>query len=328
MENSLISLEHGNGGSEMQGFLQFYVGDFYRGNDWSNFTNDGATFPLSNGDHLCFTTDSYVVSPVKFPGGNIGHLAFSGTVNDLAVMGADPLGISLSLVLEEGFSRGELDEILSSIKTLSSQYKIPVVTGDTKVMEKGAIDKVVINTSGIGMAKRVLNESLKEGDKIIISGGIGEHGVALLSQRFDFQTEVVSDSKPLVEEMMAIRDAIKCAKDPTRGGISAALNEIAGEEGFEIEVWKERIPVKKAVQSATQLLGIDPFELANEGRIICFTSSEKSDLIVEKLRKFNSEACVIGEVKQKLKMGKVVLKTDLGSRVLVMPSGQIVPRIC
>ncbi len=330
-----IELAHGNGGREMQEFLQGFLGDFYRG-DWDNCANDGATFALPSGDNLCFTTDSYVVNPIEFPGGDIGHLAFSGTVNDLVVMGAEPMGISLALILEEGFDQKICSKILASINQLSQKYKIPVVTGDTKVMEKGAIDQIVINTSGVGLVREPLTQKVEPGDKIICSGGIGEHGVALLSQRFDFQTEILSDSKPVVEEMQAIRDLIKMAKDPTRGGLAATLNEISSDQGVEIEIQEDKIPVKKAVRSACDMLGIDALELANEGKIVCIVSAENAEEVVKKLQEFNPRAGVIGQVSQKLQVsndklqmkGKVILKTNLGSRILGMPSGQIVPRIC
>ena len=289
--NNLITLDQGGGGKEMQELLQSFVPHFYRG-EWQHSDNDAATFSVGNADlrSLHFTTDSYVVSPWRFPGGDIGHLAFSGTVNDLVVMGADPVGISLALVIEEGFKRSDLEIILNSIQDLSQQYQIPIATGDTKVIEKGALDGIIINTSGVGFADVVLDKPLEVGDRIIISGGIGEHGVALLSQRFDFQTEVVSDSKPLVGEMRAIRDLIKCAKDPTRGGVAATLNEIAMLKKVDLEIWDEALPIKRSVRSACDMLGLDPLSLANEGRVVCFTSAENEAEVVGRLRRFNKEA--------------------------------------
>ena len=336
-QNKIITLDQGGGGKEMQELLESFVPHFYRGN-WENSENDAATFSVGNADlrSLQFTTDSYVVSPWRFSGGDIGHLALSGTVNDLVVMGADPVGISLALVIEEGFKRSDLEIILNSIQQLSQQYKIPVATGDTKVMERGALDGIIINTSGVGFAQKVLNDPLEAGDKIIISGGIGEHGVALLSQRFDFQTGVVSDSKPLVEEMKVIRDLIKCAKDPTRGGVAATLNEIANVQHVELEIWDEALPIQRSVRSACDMLGLDPLSLANEGKVICFTSSSNKEEVLQKLRKFNKDAAVIGEVKHNLQSSdfnlqtsnRVILKTAFGSRYLDMPKGKIVPRIC
>ncbi len=322
-----ISLNAGNGGKEMQEFLATFLPGFKRGK-WENGTNDSATLQMPDGQHLCFTTDSFVVSPIEFPGGNIGDLAFAGTVNDLVVMGADPLGLSLSLILEEGFSKDLFERVVQQIQYLSDTYDIPVVTGDTKVMEKGSIDQIIINTSGVGMAKRVKNERLKKGDKVILSGGIGEHGVALLSKRFDFETEILSDTKPLTEEMRGIRDFIKIAKDPTRGGIASVLHEIASQEGVELEILQESIPLQKAVKTAGNLLGIDILSLANEGKILCFASDEQAEKVVQILKKYNPLASIIGTVTDENTKSRVVLKTDIGSRVLSSPSGKIVPRIC
>ncbi len=323
-----ISLEQGNGGREMTELLGSILNGLYRGDNWKNFTNDSATFTLANKETLFFTTDSFVVNPIKFPGANIGHLAVCGTINDLVVMGADPIGLSLSLIIEEGFDMQILDEIIESINKISKEENIPIVTGDTKVMEKGSLDKIVINVSGIGIAKRIIDEKITKNDTIIISGGIGEHGVALLSQRFDFQTHIISDSKPLYSEMKKIREIIKFAKDPTRGGIAAVLNEIAKDKNLEIELDEKSIPIKSEVKTATNLLGLDPYELANEGRVIVIAKEENAKKVLEELKKFNEMASIIGEVKKENTTGKVILKTSLGSRILQMPSGKIVPRIC
>lgn len=323
-----ISLDFGNGGVEMQAFLKSFLPKFYRGDQWKNFENDAATFPLPDGKTLCFTTDSFVVDPIIFPGGNIGDLAFAGTVNDLVVMGADPVGLSCGLIIEEGLDEKVLAKVLKSLADLSHEFQIPIVTGDTKVMEKGSIDQIVINTSGVGLAELLLDKKIEVGDKIILSGGIGEHGVALLSQRFDFQTEVVSDTKPLVLEMQDIRSRIKWAKDPTRGGIAASLNELATEKNLELEILDQALPIQKAVRAAGELLGIDVLTLANEGKILCIVKQKQANEVLEKLKKYNSMAAIIGEVKGVKNSGQVILKTSLGSRILSMPSGKIVPRIC
>ncbi|MCA9459408.1 MAG: hydrogenase expression/formation protein HypE [Nanoarchaeota archaeon] len=329
MGKDRISIEDGNGGLEMNQLLNSFLPNLNRGNKWKNFTNDSATFTMPSGEELCFTTDSFVVNPIEFPGGNIGHLAMCGTINDLVVMGADPIGLSLALIIEEGFEKEKLNKILESINQISNETKIPIVTGDTKVMEKGALDKIIINTSGIGIAKNnIINQELEKGDKIIISGGIGEHGVALLSKRFDFETELISDTKPLHQEMKEIRNHIKFAKDPTRGGISSILNEIAKENKLIIEIIEQNVPIKKEVKSACNLLGIDAMELANEGKILCITKPENEELILNILKKFNPMASTIGEIIEKKEKGEVILKTQLGSRILSTPSGKIVPRIC
>ncbi|MFA6089404.1 MAG: AIR synthase related protein, partial [Candidatus Woesearchaeota archaeon] len=199
MTKEVVKLSEGSGGEEMDNLIKQLSKDFFRGN-WKNCDKDGATF-----EDLVFTTDSYVVTPIFFPGGNIGKLAFCGTVNDLAVMGATPIGISLSLIIEEGFSKDELKIITDTIAKLSNETKIPVVTGDTKVVEKGKIDKIMITTSGIGKTKTILDKPLCENDAIIISGSLGDHAIALLSKRFDFETNIISDSKPLNLELKEVK---------------------------------------------------------------------------------------------------------------------------
>ena len=181
-----VTLEDGNGGKEMQEFLSTHIKNFYKNKHWKNTDEDSATYQLQDKNNICFTTDSFVVNPIIFPGGNIGDIAFAGTVNDLLMMGSQPLGLSLSLILEEGFSNQTLEKILQTINALSKKYKIPIVTGDTKVMEKGKLDKIIINTAGIGLTTKILESTIEKNDKIIISGGIGEHGTALLSKRFDY----------------------------------------------------------------------------------------------------------------------------------------------
>ena len=325
---NFITLEDGNGGKEMQEFLETHIKNFYKNQNWKNTDEDSATFQLENKTHLCFTTDSFVVNPIIFPGGNIGDLAFAGTINDILMMGGQPIGISLALILEEGFENKTLEKILKTINNLSKKYQIPIVTGDTKVMEKGKLDKIVINTTSIGISKKILDASVEKGDKIIISGGIAEHGTALLSQRFDFETDIISDTKPLAKEMSEIKDLIKYAKDPTRGGISACLNEISQKKEATIEIWDKKIPIKKAVKTATSMLGIDPLSLANEGKLICITTPKNAETVLKKLKKLNKNAEIIGEVTQKKQHNKVTLKTDFGTRILSTPSGELVPRIC
>ncbi len=322
-----ISLNMGNGGKEMGEFLSLFTKNFFRGDKWSNFDNDSATIKINDKQFLSFTSDSFIVSPLEFPGGNIGDLAFCGTVNDLSVMGAEVLGLSLSLVIEEGFPMEDLNRILDSLNKQSLKYGIPIVTGDTKIMEKSSLDKIIINTSGIGISENILDKDLEIGDKIILSGGIAEHGIALLSKRFDFQTEIVSDSKALVEEFLAIRKLIKQAKDPSRGGISASLNELALKNNVFIEIEEKSIPIKKEVKIACNLLGIEAYDLANEGKAIIICSSSNSEEVLEILKKFNPMANIIGEVKE-IGIKKVILNTEYGKRILDMPSGKIVPRIC
>jgi hydrogenase expression/formation protein HypE len=325
MKSELISLAHGSGGKEMIDLITSYNLS-YRGG-WKNYDNDAATLDIGGGQLLVFTTDSFIVSPIFFPGSDIGHIAMCGTINDLAVLGAKPLGISLALIIEEGFSTTELNKILTSIKKISRKTKIPVVTGDTKVMEKGKLDKIVINTSGVGIVKKkeVLTKKVKPGDKIILSGGLGEHAVALLSKRFDYSTTIVSDSKPIVEEIQQVKNLIKIAKDPTRGGIAATLHEICQRQKIGMLLNEESIPVKAGVRKVTELLGINVYELACEGRFICVASDEHARTVERILKKYNRAASIIGEITYG---DAIIIQSILGKRILPIPTGRIVPRIC
>lgn len=322
-DKKFVSLHEGSGGKEMDELISsFKIKN--RGN-WKNYDNDSATLKIAKGKHLVFTTDSFIVSPIFFPGANIGHLAFCGTVNDLSMMGAKPLGLSLSFIIEEGFLKSDLKKIMNTIKSLSKKHNIPIVTGDTKVMDKGKIDKIVINTSGVGITDVTLDKKLTTGDKIILSGGIGEHAVALLSKRFDYKTKIISDSKPLINEIFAVKNMIKQAKDITRGGLSAILNDVAKKNRVGMLINEDSIPAKREVRKVAEMLGINLYELASEGRFMCIASKENSKKVLSKLKKFNKDAAIIGEV---TKGDTVVLKTFLGKRILAAPIGRIIPRIC
>lgn len=321
----IITLAHGAGGAEMQELIDSF-GIANRG-AWKECDNDSAILPISKGQNLVFTTDSFVVDPIFFPGGDIGHLAVCGTINDLVVMGAKPLGLSLAFIIEEGMQIKDIDAIIRSVDELSKKTGVPIVTGDTKVMPKGKVDKIVINVSGIGIVKdeELLTRKLELGDKVIISGGIGEHAVALLSKRFDYETSIVTDSKPLIEELDSVRDLIKIAKDPTRGGIASILNEICSRNGVGIMLDEEMIPAKEEVRKVVEMLGINIYELACEGRFVCVVKSDDASGVVEKLQKFNDMAAIIGEITDG---DKVIVQTILGKRILPVPTGRIVPRIC
>ncbi|MFW5991005.1 MAG: hydrogenase expression/formation protein HypE [Candidatus Nanoarchaeia archaeon] len=322
-----VTLNHGSGGKEMQKFIDDIKKRFPESVNWKNTDNDASVLPLGNDNNLVFTTDSFTVSPLFFPGGDIGDLAFSGTVNDLLMMGAQVSGLSLGLIIEEGFSRKKLDKIIKTIGRLSEETSIPVVTGDTKVVEKNTLQEIVINTSGVGFADndKLLDKEAEAGDKIIISGGIGEHAVALLSKRFDYETEIVTDSKPLVKEFSSVRGLIKQARDPTRGGVAAVLNEISEYNNRGMLIYENKIPIKKEVRVVTEILGLDVYQLACEGVFVCICSKENSEKVVNKLKRFNNEASIIGEVTS---TKKVVLQTELGKRTMHVPQGRLIPRIC
>ncbi len=322
-DEQVVKLSEGSGGKEMHRLIAEATSHFSSG-DWKHTDEDSSLLAV-NQNNVLFTTDSYVVTPLFFPGGDIGKLAFCGTVNDLSVMGAKPLGISLGLIIEEGFSKSDLFAILKTIGELSKQAGIPIATGDTKVMERGSVDKLIINTSGIGVAQNVLDEQIEPGDKIIVSGGIGEHGTALLAKRFELESSVKTDSKPLWEEINSVVHLVKQAKDITRGGLASVLNEIAQKEKKQLTIIEESIPLLGEVRALTEILGIDAYSLACEGRFVCICSAKHADAAVEKLRVFNTMACVVGEVQDG---SDVIVQTRFGKKILSMPSGNIVPRIC
>jgi len=323
-DESMVKLSEGSGGRDMQILIDSFRDKLPASKEWSNCGDDSATIKLGN-ENLVFTTDSYVVTPIFFKGGNIGKLAFCGTVNDLAVMGAKPIGLSLGLVIEEGLPKSELSQIMKTIGELSRETKIPVVTGDTKVMERGAIDKIVINTSGVGLTDKVLDIKLKPGDKIIVSGGIGEHGTSLLAKRFELETDLPTDSKPLHEEIEAIKEKIKRARDITRGGLAATLNELVEKDGVRFLINEEDVPMKDEVAALTQILGVEVYNLACEGTFACFADKKNADEVLKKLKKFNKMAAIIGEVQ---KGSDVIVQTRFGQKILSTPLGEVVPRIC
>jgi len=296
--------------------------------------DDGAVVDLPPGK-LVVTTDSHVVKPLFFPGGDIGKLAVTGTVNDLVVMGARPLALTLALVLEEGFSISELEKILESAAAALSEIGVALVTGDTKVMGKGELDGIVINTTGVGVAEHPISDAgLRPGDFLAVTGPVGDHGMAILAARnaLPVETSVQSDVAPLwpaLAEAIAT-GGITAMKDPTRGGLAAALNEMAKKSGVGIEVVEEKIPVRPEVRGLCELLGFSPYELACEGRAVMGVAPEKLEEVLEALRAhpLTAEAQVIGQAISDYP-GKVILRTAVGGRrFLEMPIGDPVPRIC
>jgi hydrogenase expression/formation protein HypE len=301
-----------------------------------NERKDSAVFKIGI-ESLAFTTDSYVVNPAFFPGGDIGSLADYGTVNDLAVCGAMPLFISLGLIIEEGFSLNELKRIARSIASAARKAGVSVVTGDTKVVEKGSCDGIFINTSGLGRIcyEGLSIDNIKRGDKIIVSGTIGEHAISVLSGRegIDFETSVRSDSAPLgeiIRKVLEASDKVSFMRDPTRGGLAATLNEIAQDRDFGIALDERRLPVSRAVRGACELLGLDPIYLACEGRFLLVVAKEHAAKVIGTMRRhrLGARAAIIGEVVREYP-GRVYIKTlSGGARIVDMPSGEQLPRIC
>jgi hydrogenase expression/formation protein HypE len=330
-----ILLAHGSGGSLSHDIVDNGILSIL-GNPILNKLDDSAVFDAKG--KIAFTTDSHVVQPMFFPGGDIGKLSVCGTVNDLSVMGATPLYLSLALIIEEGLPMEDLKAVVNSIKDAADEAGVQIITGDTKVVNRGNADKLFINTAGIGIIPDGVNISghnARPGNKIIISGTIGDHGIAVLSKRegIGFETDLKSDSAPLnklISEMMQVSNKINCMRDPTRGGLSSTLNEIAEQSGVSIRIDEERIPVRREVAAACEMLGLDPLYIANEGKVVAVVEAEDADKIVEQMKKnkYGQNAAVIGEVTEK-HAAKVTLKTALGtSRIVDMLVGEPLPRIC
>ena len=291
-----------------------------------------------NGCRLAFSTDSFVVKPLFFPGGDIGSLAVHGTVNDLAMGGARPLFLSAAFIIEEGFSIEELRRVVGSIQRAAAAAGVCVVTGDTKVVEKGSGDGIFINTTGVGLVPDGMELSANRaqpGDKVLLSGPIGDHGIAILAQRegLEFESEVCSDSAPLhtlVEEMLHVSTAIRCMRDPTRGGLSSALNEIAQQSRVGILLEEQAIPVREEVRGACEMLGLDPLYVANEGKLIAIVDANAAGTLLEAMRRhpLGREARIVGSVTEK-NPSLVTMRTLLGtSRIVDMLPGDQLPRIC
>ena len=330
-----VLLAHGSGGRLSHDLIEKKLPPPLA-NPMLNRLDDSATFEFSG--HLAFTTDSYVVNPIFFPGGDIGKLAICGTVNDLSMNGAKPLYLSLSLILEEGFSLSELDRIVGSIKAAAEEAEVRIITGDTKVVNQGQADKLFINTSGIGavpLGIDISGANARAGDKIILSGTIGDHGIAVMCQRegFKFSTPVQSDCAPLnklVSQMLKSSPRIHCLRDPTRGGLATVLNEFTQQSNVGIVLEEDKIPIKESVKAACELLGFDPLYLANEGKLVAIAEPGDAGKILAEMQQniYGRDAAIIGEVSN-AHPGMVLMKTKLGpSRVVDMLSGELLPRIC
>lgn len=291
-----------------------------------------------NGQRLAFTTDSFVVKPLFFPGGDIGSLAVHGTVNDLAMGGATPLFLSAAFIIEEGFSMAELRRVVNSMQQAATAAGVQVVTGDTKVVERGKGDGLFINTTGIGLVPDGVDLSAdraRPGDKVLLSGFIGEHGIAILAQRegLEFETQIKSDSAALhtlVADMLGVTREIRCMRDPTRGGVSSTLNEIAEQSRVGIEVEERALPIQEQVRGACELLGLDPLYVANEGKLIAIVAPEAADALLQAMRHhpLGAEAQIIGTVKKE-NPGLVTMRTPFGTtRIVDMLAGDQLPRIC
>ena len=328
--NEKILLSHGSGGLLTKKLIDDLIVKKLK-NEILEELNDSAFIKL-NKDKIYFTTDSYVVNPIFFPGGDIGSLAIHGTVNDLAVSGAKPLFLSLSFIIEEGLEIEIFERILNSISLACKNSNVKIVTGDTKVVPKGACDKIYINTSGIGIYnyhKKIAPEEIKEGDVIIVNKSIAEHGIAVLLAReeFDIETDIKSDSQPLNLEIEKLKENlknIKCMRDATRGGIGTILLELATQSNKNFEIYETEIPVNDNVRGVCEILGFDPLYIANEGVFVLFVSEDEAEDALKILK----NGKIIGRVIENV-TGRVFLKTEAGGlRELDMPAGELIPRIC
>ena len=331
-----IMLAHGGGGRLMQQLIQSVFQQSFS-SPYLATEHDSAVLPAQNG-RLAFTTDSYVVRPLFFPGGDIGKLAVFGTVNDLAMSGARPLFLSVGMILEEGFPIQTLEKIVQSMQAAAERSGVQIVTGDTKVVERGKGDEIFINTSGIGVIEHALDiqpTNVREGDAIILSGDIGRHGIAIMAARagIEFETTIQSDCAPLAEMVLDLLQSgieIHCLRDLTRGGLASALNEIAGKSKYAISIDEDQIAIESEVRGACEMLGLDPLYVANEGRCIAIVPKDQALRTMEIMRghEVSIHANRIGTV-QASPSARVFLKGAIGvSRILDLLSGEQLPRIC
>lgn len=336
MKDSSIQLDHGSGGKLSHAMVTDLILPVFNNPALARL-DDGAVLEIG-GARLAFSTDSYVVDPIFFPGGNIGDLAVNGTVNDISMCGATPMYISVGLIIEEGFPSEDLKVILDSMAAAAVKAGVQVVTGDTKVVPRGKADKLFINTSGVGLIAdgvRVSGSMAQPGDTVIISGTMADHGITVLSCRegLAFSSDIQTDSAPLNAMVKAILSAgsdVHVLRDPTRGGVGTTLNEIASQSSVGIHIWEEALPIKGAVAGTCELLGFDPLYIANEGKLLAVVAAESAGKVLEIIRndEFGRDAAIIGEVVAE-DPGKVFLETAIGGlRIVDMLTGEQLPRIC
>lgn len=335
-DHTHILLGHGSGGKLTADLVHnLFLPAF--NNEYLARLDDQAVLPL-NGTRIAFTTDAFVVTPLFFPGGDIGKLAINGTVNDLAMSGARPLYIAAAFILEEGLGIDELSRVVHSMRQAACAAGVQLVTGDTKVVERGKGDKLFITTTGLGVVERsavISADRARPGDKVILSGTVGDHGTAILSRRESLQFEgaIESDTAALhtlVAAMLEASDQVHCLRDPTRGGVATTLNELAAASGVGLEIDEKTIPVKESVKGACEILGLDPLYIANEGKLVALVAADAAEKVVGRMREhpLGLEARIIGEAVAQ-HPGVVLLRTAIGGkRVLDVLRGEPLPRIC
>lgn len=339
MSEDKIGMNHGAGGEVMAKLISKTILDnvtkkSVNGGISLDALDDGATIPL--GDYeIVITTDGHTINPLFFPGGDIGRISAAGTINDVSVMGAKPIAISNAIIMQEGFAIEKLDKIMKSMDETCQEADVAIITGDTKVMEQDKIDGIVIVTTGIGIVKKgkaIKDSTLEVGDKIIVTGSLGDHGMSLMSFRegFGFETDLQSDVAPMwgiIEKALEI-GGVTAMKDPTRGGFANAINEMASKSGNGILLQQEAIPIKEEVKAVSEMLGIDPYEVANEGKVVMGVKEDKAEETLEAIRntKYGENAAIIGEV---IEGDYVLVETPVGGeRILEPPIADPVPRVC
>lgn len=338
MQHKNILIGHGSGGRLSRELInEIFVRHF--SNEALNSLGDSSVVPC-NSERLAFTTDSYVIDPLFFPGGDIGQLAVSGTVNDLSVAGAIPQYLSAGFIIEEGFPLEDLDRIAASMAREAREAGVQIVTGDTKVVKRGQCDKLFINTSGVGTIPEDRNhlqtgEKINAGDKIIVTGNLGDHAIAVLSARENLSLDesILSDAAPLndlVSKVLENPEDIRLMRDITRGGLATVLSEVSAKQDYGIRIYEERIPVRKPVRSVCELYGFDPLYLANEGKIMMIVKSGKEEKILALLQqhKKGKDAAIIGEISPDNPSKTVMISAIGGKRIVDMLSGEMLPRIC
>jgi hydrogenase expression/formation protein HypE len=336
MNSGTIQLDQGSGGRATHELVEDLFIKFFR-NDYLGEMNDSALVAVPSGQ-IAMTTDSYVVDPIFFPGGNIGSLAVHGTVNDLCMLGAKPLYLTAGFILEEGLSLELLSQIVASMADAAREAKVFIVAGDTKVVPRGKADKIFINTAGIGVVPpglKIGGQYAQPGDALLINGTIGDHGMAVLCKRegLAFENEIQSDAaslNDLVAKMLEVCPNIHVLRDPTRGGVATTLNEIARQSGVGIRLFEEALPIREDVAGACELLGLDPLYVANEGKVLVFVPADAAKVVLQTMlgHPLGGQACQIGEVVA-TDIGRVFLRTRIGGHRLVdMLRGEQLPRIC
>lgn len=337
MVNEIITLSHGSGGKASNKLISnlFYK---YFNNEILNQQNDSSVLPIINGK-IAISTDSFVINPIFFNGGDIGKLAICGTVNDIAMSGAKPLYISVGFILEEGLEINDLEKIVKSMADTAKKANVKIVTGDTKVVEKGSCDKIYINTTGIGSIEDEKayygGDMVKDGDCILLSGTIGDHGMCIMNNResLGFDVDIKSDCcllNFLIDDILSVSENVRVLRDPTRGGVATTLNEIINHSNISIEIEEDNIPIKEEVSSMCDILGLDPLYVANEGKLIVIVDEKDASKVLEEMKKnkVGNDAVILGKAIDDGK-NKLYLKTKIGGkRIVSMPEGELLVRIC